>query len=145
MTGAPSSGLMTISALSEAALGTFPIKVAATGIVNGKTVRREAEALSNDKGVRQAFLTVLDSSPFTIEPITLSTAIEQNETARIEVMARRKEGFTGDIKLTAEGFSAGRDPITKSFTMTEGVINGSQNMGRVKLQASIPKSARAPL
>ena len=134
---APASGLMTISALNEAELGTFPIKVVASGIIGGKTVRRDAEGLSGNKPAREAFLTVLDTAPFTIEPITLSAALEQNEVARIEVMAQRKEGFTGDIKLTAEGFSAGREPITKSFTMSDGLLNGSQNTGRVKLQARL--------
>jgi hypothetical protein len=128
---------MTISALNEAELGTFPIKVVASGIISGKTVRRDAEGLSGNKPAREAFLTVLDTAPFTIEPITLSAALEQNEVARIEVMAQRKEGFTGDIKLTAEGFSAGREPITKSFTMSDGLLNGSQNTGRVKLQARL--------
>ena len=137
MTTAPSSGLMTISALKEAPLGSFPIKLVASGTVGGKLVRRNAEPLSGDKATRQGFLTVLDTAPFTIEPITLSGDLEQNETVRIEVMAQRKEGFTGDIKLTAEGFSAGRDPITKSFTVTEGVMTATQTMGRVKLQARL--------
>ena len=118
-------------------MGSFPFKVVASGLVNGKTVRRIAEPLSGDKPAREALITVLDTAPFTIEAITLSADVEQNEAARIEVMAQRKEGFTGDIKLNAEGFSGGREPITKSFTVTEGLINGSQNMGRVKLQARL--------
>lgn len=137
MTGATASELMVVSALKEAPLGTFPIKLVASGTVAGKTVRRNAEPLSGDKAARQGFLTVLDTAPFTIEPITLSAALEQNETGRIEAMAQRREGFTGDIKLTAEGFSAGRDPITKSFTVSEGVITSTQTMGRVKLQAKL--------
>jgi hypothetical protein len=135
MTATPSSGLMVISALKDAPLGAFPIKLMASGTVNGKMVQRTAEPLSGDKPARQGFLTVLDTAPFTLEPITLSAAIEQNETVRIEVMAQRKEGFTGDIKLNAEGFSAGRDPITKSFTVSEGTISATQTVGRVKLQA----------
>lgn len=137
MTTTPSSGLMAISALPNAPLGTFSVRLIASGIVNGKTVRRTGEALSGDKPARQGFLTILDTAPFTLEPITLSAAIEQNEAARIEVMAQRKDGFAGDIKLTAEGFSAGRDPITKSFTVSEGLITSTQTMNRVKLQARL--------
>lgn len=133
----PASGLMIISALKDAPLGAFPIKLIASGTIGSKTVRRNAEALSGDKAARESFLTVLDTAPFTLEPVTLSAALEQNESARIEVMAQRREGFTGDIKLTAEGFSAGRDPITKSFTVSEGVINSTQTVGRVKLQAKL--------
>ena len=137
LTAAPSSGLMVISALNEAPRGTFSMKVVANGIVNGKNVRRAVEPLSGDKAAREAFITVLDAAPFTIEPISLSADIEQNGTARIEVMAQRKEGFTGDIKLNAEGFSAGREPITKSFTVSDGLIAATQNVGRVKLQARL--------
>ena len=137
LTAAPSSGLMVISALKEAPLGTFIVKIIASGTVNGKTVRRTAEPLSGDKAAREGFITILDAAPFTIEPITLSADIEQNEAARIEVMAQRKEGFTGDIKLSAEGFSAGREPITKSFTVSDGLISATQAIGRVKLQAKL--------
>jgi hypothetical protein len=135
ITATPASGLMAISALKDAPLGTSPIKLVASGIVNGKPVQRTAEAVAGAQAVRQGFLTVLDTAPFTLEPITLSAALEQNETLRIEMMAQRREGFTGEIKLNAEGFSAGRDPITKSFTVSEGVINATQTTGRVKLQA----------
>lgn len=135
MTTAPSSGLMTISALKDAPLGTFPIKVVASGVVGGKTITRNAEPLSGDKAVKESFLTVLDAAPFTIEPVTLTASIEQNQSAGIEVLAQRNEGFTGEIKISAEGFSAGKEPITKSFDLGEVTLKASDSMGKLKLAA----------
>lgn len=135
MTLAPSSGIMVITASKEAALGTFPIKLTATGAVGGKPVTRAVEPLAGDKPVRQGFLTVLDAAPFTLELVTLSAAIEQNQAGRIEVLAQRKEGFAGEIKLTAEGFSAGREPITKSFDVREATLKAADAITNVKLTA----------
>jgi hypothetical protein len=78
---------------------------------------------------------VLESAPFTVEPSTLALDIEQNEVGRIEVFAQRRDGFTGDIKLSAEGFSAGKEPISKSFEVGEGLIKTDQPVHRVKLTA----------
>ena len=53
------------------------------------------------------------------------------------MLGQRKEGFTGDIKLTAEGFSAGREPITKSFDMREATLKGAEAVTNVKLTAKV--------
>ena len=135
LTTAPSSGIMMIAASKEASLGTFPVKLTATGTVGGKPTTRTVEALAGDKAVRQGFLTVLEAAPFTLELVTLSSAIEQNQAGRIEVVAQRNEFFTGDIKLTAQGFSAGRDPITKSFDVREATLKGTDTATNVKLTA----------
>jgi hypothetical protein len=135
LTTTPSSGIMMISASKAAQLGTFPIKLAASATVAGKPMTRTAEPLSGDKAVRQGFITVLDEAPFAIELVTLSSGIEQNQASRIEVVAQRNEFFTGDIKLTAEGFSAGRDPITKSFDVREATLKGTDTAANVKLTA----------
>jgi hypothetical protein len=135
LTGAPSSGLITLSASSAAPLGNFRVKLAASGIIGGKTVARTAEALLNDKPVREAFLTVLDTPPFTIYPITLSQEIEQNRSENVEVMVQRREGFTGEIKLSAEGYVTGKEGIGKSFSVTEATVKPAEMTGRIKLTA----------
>src|SRR5439155_3950201 len=122
LTGTPSSGLMALTALNDALLGNFPVKMMATAIVGGKTVAQTAEALSGDKPAKEAFLTVLDAAPLTLELVTLTASLEQSQSAAIEVMPQRREGFTGDIKLSAEGFSEGRDPISKSFEVGEATL-----------------------
>jgi hypothetical protein len=137
LTAGPSSGLMLISSSKDAPLGTFPVKLTATATVGGKPVIQRAEPLAGDKAARQGFMTVLEAAPFTVELVTLSTTIEQNQTGRIEVLANRKEGFAGDIKLTAEGFSAGKDPITKSFDVREATVKGMDSTTNVKLTAKM--------
>ena len=135
LTTAPASGIMEISASKDAPLGSFSIKLMATAMVAGKQRAVVAEPLAGDKPVRQGFITVLDTAPFTLELATLSAAIEQTQAGRIEVVAQRREGFTGDIKLTAEGFSAGRDPITKSFDVREATLKANDTTTNVKLTA----------
>lgn len=133
--GVPSSGLMLLSASKEAPLGASRIELTATANVNGKNITRRAEPMQGEKSVREGFLTVLDSAPFTLELITLSASVEQNQTATIEVMAQRREGFTGDIKLSAEGFSAGKEPITKSFNVAEVTLKGNESLGKMTFTA----------
>ena len=137
LTMGPSSGLMLISASKDAPVGTFPIKLVAAGSVGGKPVTRVAEPLAGDKAARQGFITVLEAAPFALELVTLSAVVEQNEAARIEVLGQRKEGFTGDIKLTAEGFSAGREPITKSFDVREATLKAAESVTNIKLTAKV--------
>jgi hypothetical protein len=49
------------------------------------------------------------------------------------VLAYRRDGFNGDIKLVAEGFNAGREGLTKSFNGGETVIKGADSTGRLTL------------
>jgi hypothetical protein len=135
--GAPASGLMVISALKDAALGNFPLQLIASGTAGGKIIKRKAEALSGDRPVRQAFLTVLDSAPFSLEPITLSATVEQQQSVQLEVLGQRRDDFTGEIKLSAEGFSAGKDPITKSFELQETTLKTAETMGSLSLKPKI--------
>jgi len=95
---------------------------------------RTAEPFSGDKAVRGAFLTVLDSPAFTLELMTLSASIEQEQSAKLEILAQRREGFTGEIKLAAEGFTAGKEPITKSFDTKETTIKSGETLGQVSLK-----------
>ncbi len=136
-TGAAASGLLVISALKDAPLGNFPLKLIATGIAGGKMITRTTEPFSGDRQVRAAFLTVVDSPPFTLELTTLSASVEQLQSVKIGVLAQRREGFTGDIKLSAEGFSTGKDPITKSLDVNETTLKGSETMGSISLKPKL--------
>ena len=130
---APSSGLLLITATKDAALGSYPIRLMASGAIGGKTVTLPAEPLSGDKPVRQAYLTVLEAVPFTLDAMTLGIGAEQNQAGTIEVFAQRREGFTGDIKLVTEGFDAARDPLSKNFDGGEGVIKANESVGKITL------------
>ena len=133
----PASGLMLLTASQDTPLGTFPIRLVASAIIGGKTVTRVAEPLSGDKPVKQAYLTVLDAAPFRLELLTLNATLEQNQTATVEVLAQRRAGFTGEIKLHAEGFSAGRESISNSFTVGDAAIKSGETVGRLPLTAKL--------
>ncbi len=129
----PHSGLLLITATKDAPLGSFPIRVVASGVIGGKNVAVPASPLSGDRPVRQGYLTVLDTVPFSLDVTTLGAAMEQNQAGTVEVFAQRKEGFVGEIKIVAEGFSAGREAATRSFSGGDGVIKAGENTGRIKL------------
>ncbi len=68
----PTSGLFSISAAADAASGSFPIRLKTVMVADGKTGSSYAEPESGGRRVRQAYLTVLDAVPFTIEPLLLT-------------------------------------------------------------------------
>lgn len=67
---AVTSGLLMLAAAPDAPLGTFPITVKASGLLNGELVTRagQPEAMGG-RVVRQAYLTVLEATPFTVQPL----------------------------------------------------------------------------
>ena len=130
---APQSGVLLIHATKAAPIGSFPIRVTASGVIAGKTVVVPAEPLNGDRPVRQGYLTVLEPVPFSLDVTTLGAAVEQNQATTVEVFAERKEGFNGEIKIVAEGFNAGREPLSKSFTGGEGVIKAGESTGKISI------------
>jgi hypothetical protein len=133
----PASGIMLLSASKNAPLGSFPIRLTAMGVIGDKNVTVTAEPLSGDKAVRQAYLTVLDATPFRLELATLSASVEQGQTATLDVLAVRREGFVNQIKLSAEGFNAGREAISKSFDVSEAIIKDNETMAKITLKAKM--------
>jgi hypothetical protein len=133
----PASGIMLLSASKDAPLGSFPIRLTAMGVIGGKNVTVTAEPLSGDKPARQAYLTVLDSTPYRLEVATLSASVEQGQSATIDVLAVRREGFVNQIKLSVEGFNAGREQISKSFDVGEALIKDNETMGKITLKAKM--------
>ncbi|MEO8426191.1 MAG: PPC domain-containing protein [Verrucomicrobiota bacterium] len=133
----PPSGLIVVSAAKEATEGTFPVKLVASSVIGGKMVTRTVVPLSNDRPVKQAFLTVLDEPPFTIEPSTLSVVLEQDQSATLELLVPRRPGFMGEIKLSAEGFSAGREPVSRSLEMPDVTLKGSDVQAKIKVKARL--------
>lgn len=63
----PTSGLFILSATAEAQIGSFPIVLTASGAIKGQPATRSAVAELNGDTVRQAYLTVLNKPPFTVE------------------------------------------------------------------------------
>lgn len=133
----PPSGLLILSAAKDCPLSPVPLKLTATSVIGGKTISRIVEPLSNDKPVKEGFLTVLDEPPFSVDLASLNAALEQDQNANVEVVVQRQPGFTGEIKLTADGFSAGRDPITKSFEVQPASLKGGEFQSTIKLKAKL--------
>jgi hypothetical protein len=125
------SGFFVLNAAPDAALGSFPLTIKAS---SGKIVR-DASPFMGDRAVKAAFLTVMDSAPFSIAPVTLMTAIEQSHEGAIDLLVERRDGFNGEIKIAAEGFSSGREPITRSFEFQPLVIKPNETRGTISLRA----------
>ena len=129
------SPMIVLHASDDAPLGVHKIKVVASGVINGQTVTREGKPQSNGRAVREGFLTVLDRPPFTLEPITLSARMEQNQSAPVEVAVRRHNGFMGEIKVMAEGFSAGKEPLTQNVDVEAVTLKAPDSRATLNLKA----------
>ena len=107
--------------------------------MNGKQVSVPAAPIvPNDKAdanVKQAFITILEAAPFTIEPVTVALAMDQLTSTNLAFRVQRREGFAGEIKISIEGFSLGREPITNSFEITALPLKGFDSAASVKLRA----------
>jgi len=131
----PGSGLLLLSARADAALGAFPLKLSASGLIRGKPARRGAQPISGDKGAKAAYLAVLEAAPYSIEPASLLASAEQSQMANLEVAVERGAGFAGEIKIVPEGFSAGREGPGKSFEFQPLVIKPGETRGTLALRA----------
>jgi hypothetical protein len=133
----PAVGLLLVSASHDASLGHQPLKLRATGALAGTAASRAAEPLSNDRPVKEAFLSVLDTPPFTLKLITLSASVEQDQTVNVEVQVDRHNGYLGEIKLTPEGFSAGREALTKNVDVEPVTLKTADSRAVLKLKAKL--------
>ncbi|MBI2929533.1 MAG: PPC domain-containing protein [Verrucomicrobia bacterium] len=132
-----SGGELFLTANADAQLGFFPFQVKATGVIASRKVTRTAEPKSGDRTVKEAFLTVLDTAPFSVEPLTLTAAVEQNQSTGVEVLLTRRAGFLDDVQLSLEGFSTGRDPITRSVETQPVTLKGTDTRATINLKARL--------
>ncbi len=133
MPNAPHSGLLMLTATADAPLGSFPLRVSLSGMIGGRRVTMPAEPVSGDRAVRQGYLTVLEATPFSIDATTLGLSLEQEQAGTIEVLTERRDGFNGEIKISAEGFNAGREGVGRSFSGGDAVIKAGEAIGRIAL------------
>lgn len=89
----PSSGVFTVSASADANLGSVPIRLKASGMVGGRFVTREAQPELDGRRVRQAYLTVLEAAPFTVETL-------------VNLPPERIQQFAGEITALAAKLNA---------------------------------------
>jgi hypothetical protein len=131
------SPLIVLHADETAALGHHRITLAASGVIGGQKVVREGRPQASGRAVREAFLTVLGKPAFTLEPITLSASVEQNQSAAVELLIHRHNGFTGDIQVTAEGFSAGKEPLTRNVELQPVTLKAADARATLNLKAKL--------
>src|SRR6266542_4277593 len=129
------SPMIVLRAAEDAPLGHHAVKLTARGVIGGQRVDREGRPLANGRAVREAFLTVLDKPPFTLEPITLSARTEQDQSTTIEAAVHRFNGFLGEIQVTAEGFSSGKEPLTKNVELKAATVPATENRATLNLKA----------
>jgi hypothetical protein len=133
----PGAGLMFISAGPDAELTSSVMKLEATAVVGGKNVTVPVKAFAGDRAVKEGFVTVLESTPFLVHAGQLLAVVEQDQTVNLEALVERQNGFAGEVKVTLEGFSAGRDPITKSFDFQPITVKGNEDEGTLKVKAKL--------
>lgn len=67
--GPGSSGYFTISAAPDANLGSAPLRLRGSALVGGSFVALDAQPESKGRAVQEAYLTVLEPAPFTVETL----------------------------------------------------------------------------
>jgi hypothetical protein len=90
------SGVFTLSAAPDANLGSGPIRLRATGMIGGTFVGREGRPELNGRVVQEAYLTVLDAAPFSVDTLA---GLDKD----------RVQQYAGEIAALAAKVSAG-DP-----------------------------------
>jgi hypothetical protein len=134
-------GDLILAAAPGATLGTRPIALMATASVGGREIVQAATpiapAATAEKAFRSGFLTVFETAPFTIDALTLASSMDQLQASAVEVFVHRRPGFNGEIKLSAVGFSAGREPITKSLDVKEVTLKTNETTAKIPLVAKV--------
>jgi hypothetical protein len=90
-----------------------------------------------DRSVKAAYITVLDQAPFLIHNEQLLATLEQDQTANINALIERRDGFNGEVKVSLEGFSAGREPATRSFDYQPVTIKANESRGSISMKAKL--------
>jgi hypothetical protein len=96
-----------------------------------------------DQGVKAAYVTVLDQEPFLVHSGQLLATLEQDQSVNVEALIERRDGFNGEIKVSLEGFSAGREPATKSFDYQPITIKGNESRGNISVKAKLDSEVGA--
>jgi len=63
--------------------------------------------------------------------------MEQNQSAVVELLIHRHNGFTGDIQITAEGFSAGKELLTRNVELQPVTLKAAESRATLNLKAKL--------
>jgi hypothetical protein len=147
------TGLLLLTASEDAEVGSFPLAVKASAVLKGKKETRSVQPVSGAKpakvnkrgrvqkveakSVDTAYLTVLERAPFNVDWMTLGASLEQNQSMKVFAEVERQKGFSGDVKISVEGFSAANEPITKSLDVGEATLKTNETRGEISLKAKL--------
>ena len=134
-------GDLLVSATPSASMGTVPFKVWASAMAGNRELTAAASAIAvqvpAEKTFKQGFLSVFDTAPFTLDALTLAASMDQLKSGNVDVLINRRFGFAGDIKLSAIGFTVGREPITKSLDVKEVTVKSEARTAQLKFTAKV--------
>ncbi len=147
------TGLLCFNATDAAKLGSVPLELKAVAAINGKRETRALQSVSGSKPtardkrgrerkvtgrtVGAAYLTVLEPAPFTVDWVTLAANVEQNQSTKVFAEVERRPGFSGEVKISVEGFSAGNDPSTKSLEVSAAAVPTNMTRAEISLKAKM--------
>lgn len=133
----PGADLLFVSAGANAPVASSPIELVATATINGRSVTHPVKTYAMDRAVKAAYVTVLESAPFMVHPGQLLANAEQDQSITLDALVERLDGFNADVRISLEGFSAGRDPVTKSFDYQPITIKGNETRGSLALKTRL--------
>lgn len=92
------SGMLMLSAAGDTPVGSFPIELRASAIVNNQLVTRVGKPMRDGKPVEQAYLAVLDPAPFSIDALAdLSPTRLKDISAQADALAARLASRTPEL------------------------------------------------
>ena len=130
-----SVGTVRLLASADAPLDSSLMRLKVQGVIDGKRVERHVQASAGDRPAREAWVTVLDKPPFSVEWISLDGQMEQNQSSKLLAKLTRHDGFAGDVKVSVEGFSAGKDPISRSAEVQSVTLKTNATDAEFKIKA----------
>lgn len=121
------SGILTLAASSEVAVGTYPIHIVAIG--TGEATRRGSAELNN-RVVQQAYLTVTEAAPMTVSEIGVF------KPEQLDQYFRTTEEFTGKLNTPTPQLAAAQTEWEKGFKNPEADSHGWRPLNLEALKSS---------
>jgi hypothetical protein len=75
--------------------------------------------------------------PFAVDWLTLSAGVDQNESTKVIAEVTRRNGFSGEVKVSVEGYSAGNEAITRSFEVGQATLKGADSRAEISTKAKL--------
>jgi len=145
--GESTSGIFTLAAAGDAALGAVPIKLKATGVLGSQQAVRYARPELNSRTLQQAYLTVLEPAPFTVEAVALlKTEQIQQYGGEAAALARKLDTQTPQLDAAlAEWEKHAGTAVTwtpleiDSATAAEGTVLTAEQDGAILASGASPE------